>query len=80
LGIGAGVSYTSDNFTDAKNEYKLPAYSLIDAALWYKFSKYELRFNVNNIADQFYYRDAIFANQFFPGMSRNYMITFKAAF
>ncbi|MFN7913127.1 MAG: TonB-dependent receptor [Bacteroidota bacterium] len=79
MGIGAGVSYTSDNFTDANNEYKLPAYSLFDAALWYKFSKYEIRFNVNNIADQFYYRDAIFANQFFPGMSRNYMITFKAA-
>lgn len=79
MGVGAGVSYTSENFTDAQNKYKLPAYSLADAAAWYKFSKYELRFNINNIADQFYYRDAIFANQYFPGMNRNYMLTFKMA-
>ena len=80
LGAGAGVSYTSDNYTDASNTYKLPAYTLVDAAIWYKFSKYELRFNLNNITNQFYYRDAIFSNQFFPGMSSNYMLTFKAAF
>jgi iron complex outermembrane receptor protein len=80
LGIGAGASYTSENYTDASNTYKLPSYTLIDAAIWYKFSKYELRFNVNNITDQFYYRDAIFANQFFVGMNRNFMLTFKAAF
>lgn len=80
LGIGTGVSYTSENYTNSSNTYKLPAYTLIDAAIWYKFSKYELRFNLNNLTDQFYYRDAIFGNQFFPGMSRNYMLTFKAAF
>ncbi len=79
LGIGAGANYTSDNFTNAENTYKLAAYTLLDAALWYKFSKYELRFNLNNITDQFYYRDAIFANQFFPGMNRNFLLTFKAA-
>jgi iron complex outermembrane receptor protein len=79
LGIGSGVSYTSDNFTDAANTYTLPAYTLLDAAAWYKFDKYELRFNLNNITNKFYYSDAILDNQFFLGMKRNFMLTFKVS-
>lgn len=80
LGVGLGVNYTSDNYTTNANTIKLDAYYLLDAALWYRFNKYELKFNLNNLTDQFYYRDAIFGNQVFVGPSRNFMVTFKADF
>lgn len=80
LGVGLGVNYTSDNYTTNENTIKLDAYYLLDAALWYRFNKYELKFNLNNLTDQFYYRDAIFGNQVFVGPSRNFMVTFKADF
>lgn len=80
LGVGLGVNYTSDNYTTNANTIKLDAYYLLDAALWYRFKNYELKFNVNNLTDQFYYRDAIFGNQVFVGPSRNFMLTFKADF
>lgn len=80
LGVGLGVNYTSDNYTTNANTIKLDAYYLLDAALWYRFNKYELKFNLNNLTDQFYYRDAIFGNQVFIGPSRNFMVTFKADF
>lgn len=80
LGVGLGVNYTSDNYTTNANTIKLDAYYLLDAALWYRFNKYELKFNLNNLTNQFYYRDAIFGNQVFVGPSRNFMVTFKADF
>jgi iron complex outermembrane receptor protein len=80
LGIGVGANYTSDNYTTNANTLKLDAYYLLDAAIWYRFNKYEIKFNVNNITDQFYYRDAIFGNQFFVGTSRNFLVSFKADF
>jgi iron complex outermembrane receptor protein len=77
LGIGIGTNYTSDNFTTEQNNLKLNAYYLLDAAVWYKFNKCEVKLNVNNITDQFYYRDAIYGNQFFVGASRNFLFSFK---
>ncbi len=80
LGIGAGVHYTGDNYTDAANTYRLPAYALLDAALWYRFDRFEIKLNGNNLTNEFYYRDAIFSNQYFPGNSRNFLATFSARF
>ncbi len=80
LGIGLGANYTSDNYTTSANKLKLDAYYLLDAAVWYRFNKYEIKFNINNLTDQYYYRDAIFGNQFFVGPSRNFLISFRADF
>jgi iron complex outermembrane recepter protein len=80
LGLGMGVNYTSDNYTNNANTLKLDAYYLLDAALWYRFNRYEIKLNVNNLTDQFYYRDAIFGNQFFVGPSRNFLVSFRADF
>jgi len=80
FGIGAGVNYTSENFTDPTNTYKLPAYYTLESAMWYKFNRYEIRVNGNNLTNTFYYRDAIFNNQFFMGATRNFSATFLAKF
>ncbi len=80
LSLSVGGRYVSENFTTEANNHALPSYSLLDGAIAYSFSKYQLRLNVNNITDQFYYRDAIFGNQFFVGPSRNFMTSFIARF
>jgi len=80
FGFGAGVNYTSDNFTDPTNTYKLPAYYTLESAMWYKFNRFEIRVNGNNLTNTFYYRDAIFDNQFFMGATRNFSATFSAKF
>lgn len=80
LGIDLGANYTSDNYTTSANTLKLDAYYVLDAAVWYRFNKYGIKFNINNVTDQFYYRDAIFGNQFFVGQSRNFLMSFRADF
>lgn len=77
FGLGAGLYHSGDNFTTASNTYLLPAYTLLNGSIFYNFGKGEIRFNLNNITDEIYFRDAIYGNQFFPGQTRNYMLTMR---
>ena len=75
FGVGTGFNYTGENYTDSANTFKLPDYYTWDATLFYKLKNVRIALNINNITDQFYYTDAIFGNQFFPGLERNYKIS-----
>lgn len=77
--IGAGANYMSDTYTNSANTYVLPAYTTIDAALGYQFGKVGIRVNVNNAGNKKYYANAIYSNQFYPGATRNYLLTLKYA-
>ncbi|WP_198144981.1 TonB-dependent receptor [Microscilla marina] len=77
FGISAGLYHTGKNFTAANNTYALPAYTILDGSIFYNFGKGEIRLNVNNITDKVYFRDAIYGNQFFPGLTRNYLLTLR---
>ncbi|WP_343691606.1 TonB-dependent siderophore receptor [Chitinophaga sp.] len=77
--LGAGGNYMSDTYTNSANTYVLPAYTTVDAALGYQFGKVGLRLNVNNIGNRKYYANAIYSNQFYPGATRNYLLTLKYA-
>ncbi|WP_299456023.1 TonB-dependent receptor [uncultured Microscilla sp.] len=77
FGISAGLYHTGKNFTAANNTYALPAYTILDGSIFYNFGKGEIRLNINNITDQIYFRDAIYGNQFFPGLTRNYLLTIR---
>lgn len=77
FGVSVGGYHTGENFTNASNTYALPAYTTLDGSLFYNFGKGEIRLNVNNITDEVYFRDAIYGNQFFPGLTRNYLLTIR---
>jgi len=77
FGLSAGIYHTGKNYTTASNDYALPAYTLLDGSIFYHFGHGEIRFNLNNITNEVYFRDAIFGSQFFPGATRNYLLTLR---
>ena len=77
FGLSAGLNHTGENFTNADNTFVLPAYTMLDGSLFYNFGHGEVRLNINNITDEIYFRDAIYGNQFFPGVSRNYLLSLR---
>ncbi|WP_103863511.1 TonB-dependent receptor [Aquimarina sp. I32.4] len=80
LGIGVGMNYVDKNYTDSSNTYELPSYTTIDGALYYQAKKVRIGLNINNIADELYFTDAIYSNQFFPGQGRNYKVSLSYKF
>lgn len=77
FGIAAGLNYIDENYTSPSNTHKLPAYTVVDASVYYNFGNKEIRLNVNNLFDKEYFTDAIMTNQFFPGAERNFNIMFR---
>ncbi|MCH2223663.1 MAG: TonB-dependent receptor [Crocinitomicaceae bacterium] len=77
LGVGAGMNYVSDNYTDSDNTYSLPAYGILDATIFYQANRTRIGLNVNNVLDALYFTDAIYGNQFFLGQGRNIKLSFS---
>ncbi|CAN5293619.1 TonB-dependent receptor [soil metagenome] len=77
LSLGAGANYMSDTYANSANTYVLPAYTVIDAALGYRIGRIGLRLNVNNLLNERYVNNVIITNQFYPGATRNYLLTLK---
>ncbi|WP_435263079.1 TonB-dependent siderophore receptor [Tenacibaculum sp. nBUS_03] len=80
LGFGIGGNYTSDNFTNSNNLYKLPAYALLDGAIYYQKNNIRIGLNINNITNKLYFTDAIYEYQFFPGAERNFRLNLSYKF
>ncbi|MBW8684478.1 TonB-dependent receptor [Chitinophaga sp. B61] len=75
--FGMGINYMSDTYANSANTYVLPAYTVLDAALGYQIGHVGLRLNVNNLANERYFSNVIITNQFYPGATRNYLVTLK---
>ena len=75
LGFGLGMNHVSEDFTQSNNAYVLPAYTLVDAVVSYRFRQLQLQLNINNLLDKTHFTDAIFGNQFFPGKTRSFLLT-----
>lgn len=75
--IGAGANYMDETFTNSTNSYSLPAYTVFDAAVGYRVGRVGLRLNMNNVFNEKYFANAIFANQFSPGATRNFLVSLK---
>ncbi|TJV88532.1 MAG: TonB-dependent receptor, partial [Mesorhizobium sp.] len=54
LGLGAGIRYVGSTYGDDANSFKVPAVTLVDAALHYKWQNAELNLNVSNLFDKRY--------------------------
>ncbi len=75
LNAGAGFNFQSDAFANSANTYQLPAYKTVDVALGYQISRVGLRANVNNLLNERYFTNVILTRQFYPGATRNYLLT-----
>lgn len=54
LGFGGGVRYVGKHYGDIYNDWKTPAYTLLDAAAHYDVGSWRLQLNVSNLADKNY--------------------------
>lgn len=76
FGIGAGMLYQSSKVPWFTRSFELPAYTTIDAALYYTPAKsVQLSFNLNNITNKVYWIGAQNYLRLFPGTPRNYLLT-----
>lgn len=55
MGVSLGVTHISSMFAGYTQSIKLPAYTVMRAAAFYRFDKFEARVNVNNLTNTKYY-------------------------
>jgi len=87
LGFGLGVIHNGERhgLTPTKVNspmLKLPAYTRVDAALYYNFDQYVLTFKVENLFDKTYYQSAGFNGDInlLPGNPRLFTLSIRAFF
>ncbi len=81
LGVGAGVYYQSRQFASISNTVSLPAYTRIDAALFYKLTdRIAAQINVENLTDKGYFPVAHNDNNISTGAPINARFTIIAKF
>lgn len=75
IGIGAGVQYSGDKLPLYIRNFTLPAYTIVDAAIYYApaKTKVQLAMNVNNVFNRTYWVGAQNYLRLFPGTPRNVM-------
>ena len=81
IGLGAGVQYSGDKLPLYIRDFTLPAYTLVNAAIYYSplKSNMQLAINVNNLLNKDYWVGAQNYLRLFPGAPRNIMfnITYR---
>lgn len=78
-GMGLGATYKGDSYADNLNLYRVPSYTIYDAAVFYKAKKWDANLKLNNLADRTYYTNPTFSGAL-PGESRNAMLTARVRF
>ncbi|WP_109831075.1 TonB-dependent siderophore receptor [Reichenbachiella versicolor] len=81
FGIGLGAQYSGDKYTwyfyGADDRVKLPAYTVLDGALYYRpnNSDLQLTLKVNNLTGEKYWSGGLNQYRLAPGAPRNYLMT-----
>jgi len=75
IGFGAGLQYSGDKLPLYIRNFSIPAFTIIDAAVYYSPEKshVQLAMNVNNVFDKTYWVGAQNYLRLFPGTPRNVM-------
>jgi catecholate siderophore receptor len=77
---GLGVIHQSTSFTSFNNTVQLPAFTRVDAALYYAWdSRTRLALNVENLLDKRYFPTVDGDNNISPGAPRTLRLTFSKA-
>jgi catecholate siderophore receptor len=81
-GAGVGVIYQGESFTSINNSVRLPAYTRVDAAVYYTFKggRSRLALNAENLGDRKYYPTVDGDNNISPGAPRNARLTYSQSF
>jgi catecholate siderophore receptor len=81
LGAGLGVVYRDSIYTSTSNAVTVPAFTRVDAALYYALSKqYKLQLNVENLFDKKYFASANSDTNITPGSPRALRVSVNAKF
>ncbi|GGH26491.1 ligand-gated channel [Dyadobacter endophyticus] len=82
LGIGLGVQYQSNKVPWFTRDFLVPAYTIVDAALYYTpaRSNIQLALNAGNLLDKIYWLGAQNYLRLFPGAPRNVTLTLTFKF
>jgi iron complex outermembrane receptor protein len=78
LGAGAGAIYVSEAFFNATNTFAMPAYTVVDATLFYNLPTFRFSIKMNNITDQQYWiSDGYYAR---PQPPANFLVSIDYKF
>ena len=81
IGAGLGLSHQSSQFASISNVTRLPAYTRIDAALFFKLTdKITAQLNVENVGNVTYFPNAHNDNNISTGAPRNARLTVTTKF
>ncbi len=82
LGVGLGVQYSGSKVPWFSRAFEVPAYTLLDLALYYTpaRSNVQVALNVNNMTNHTYWVGAQNYLRLFPGAPRNTMLTLTYRF
>jgi len=75
LGFGFGSNLATVRTLSINTAQTIPAYTLLNAALYYRVNRVNLQLNVNNIADRTYWVGGYDYIRLFPGAPRNFLLT-----
>lgn len=77
VGIGAGVNYNGQKIAWYERELKIPAYTLLDLALYYRFlnDRATLQFNLKNVTNQKYWLGGMYLTRVYPGTPINWLLS-----
>ncbi|GAB7542369.1 TonB-dependent receptor [Cupriavidus sp. 8B] len=78
-GVGLGLTYKGDSYADSLNLYRVPAYVVLDAAVYYRQKTWDLTLNLRNLTDKTYYISPTFSGAL-PGDTRSAMLTARYRF
>ncbi|GAB2671796.1 TonB-dependent siderophore receptor [Flavihumibacter cheonanensis] len=82
LGVGLGLQYNGDRIPWFNRSFKVPAYTLLDMAVYYTLSgsNMQLSLQVNNLLDETYWIGAQNYLRLFPGAPRNLLFHVSYSF
>lgn len=79
--VSVGGNFTGNSYADNENAVKLPAYTIVNAAIHYQFKHADIGLNVNNVLNKTqYFISAINDNQLYPGKPANYLASVRYKF
>lgn len=74
IGIGFGVNSVGEKIPWFTRDFIIPAYTLADAAVYYKVKNMQIALNVNNVFNTEYWLGAINYTRLYSGSPRNTML------
>lgn len=81
VGVGLGVVHQSRQYASISNSVALPAFTRVDAALFYTLNdRIEMQVNVENLLDETYFSSAHNDNNIMPGAPINARFTARVKF